>query len=152
ARRVAQRTLAGLVAALILAVAAGWFGVDAYQQSKIARTATKSAVEESQRANLERDHAVQATKAANEQRDRVLLQESRALAILAQDASGEEGGGPGDQPTAMLAALEALPDPGFGDRDPNHHRPLSYEAAAALHQAWLRNRETALAGHHGVVR
>ena len=74
-------------------------------------------------------------------RDRALLQESRALAIFAQQASKR-----GDQPTAMLLALEALPDPGFGGK-----RPLSYEAAAALHQAWLRNRGTALAGHHGEV-
>jgi WD40 repeat protein len=47
----------------------------------------------------------------------------------------------------MLLALEALPEPGFGEK-----RPVSSEAAAALHQAWLRNRETALAGHRGSVR
>ena len=151
ARRVAQRTLAGLVAALILALAAGWFGVNAYRQSRIAETATRSAVDASKDANRERDKAVQATKAANAQRDRALLQESRALAILAQEASRREADGTGDQPTAMLLALEALPEPGFGDREPGLHRPLSYEAAAALHQAWLRNRETALAGHRGAV-
>ena len=74
-------------------------------------------------------------------RQRAQLQELRALAILAQEASAK-----GDQPTAMLLALEALPEPGFGGK-----RPLSYEAAAALHQAWLRNRETALTGHHGLI-
>ena len=31
-------------------------------------------------------------------------------------------------------------------------RPLSAEAASALRQAWLRNRETALAGHTGQVQ
>ena len=39
-----------------------------------------------------------------------------------------------------------LPDPGFGGK-----RPWSSEGAAALHQAWLRNRETVLAGHRGHV-
>jgi len=112
ARRVAQRTRLGLAAALLLAGVAGWFAYDA----------TKA----SQRAN---------------ERDRALVQESRVLATLAQEASKE-----GDQPTAMLLALEALPDPGFGGK-----RPWSSEAAAALHQAWLRNRETVLAGHWGQV-
>jgi WD40 repeat protein len=46
----------------------------------------------------------------------------------------------------MLLALEGLPNPGFGGK-----RPLSFEAAAAVHRAWLRNRETTLAGHHGAV-
>jgi hypothetical protein len=120
ARRVAQRTMAGLAAALVLAVVAGWFAWTANQQ---------------------RDVALEATRTANMQRDRAQLQESRALATLAQQASKE-----GDQPTAMLLALEALPDPGFGGK-----RPWSSEGAAALHQAWLRNRETVLAGHRGHV-
>jgi hypothetical protein len=92
-------------------------------------------------ANNQRDLAEKATAAANEQRDRALLQESRALATLAQQASAA-----GDQPTAVLLALYALPDPGFGGK-----RPMSYEAEAALNQAWLRNRETALTGHRGTV-
>jgi len=83
----------------------------------------------------------EALASARGERDRALLQESRALTIFARGASDR-----GDQPTAMLLALEGLPEPGFGGA-----RPLSYEAAAALHQAWLRNRETALAGHRGAV-
>jgi WD40 repeat protein len=78
---------------------------------------------------------------ARQERDQALLQGSRALAIFAQQASDA-----GDQLTAMLVALEALPDPGFGGT-----RPLSSAAAAALQQAWLRNRETALAGHSGYI-
>ena len=39
-----------------------WFGVNAYRQSRIAETATKSAVEASKDANRERDNAVQARK------------------------------------------------------------------------------------------
>jgi hypothetical protein len=94
-------------------------------------------------ANKQRDIAEKATQEANQARDRALQQESRALATLARQASEA-----GDQPTAMLLALEALPDPGFGGA-----RPLSSEAAAALHQAWLRNRETTLlSGHRDAVR
>ena len=83
----------------------------------------------------------EALESAKKERDRALLQESRALAIFARQASDV-----GDHATAMLLALEALPEPGFGGE-----RPLSFEAAAALHQAWLRNRETTLAGHRGKV-
>ncbi len=79
--------------------------------------------------------------AAKEARNAALLQESRALAALAQQESAR-----GDRMTAVLLALEALPGPGRGG-----HRPVSAEAAAALWQAWMRNRETALAGHTGGV-
>ena len=85
--------------------------------------------------------AARSEQAARAQQRTALLQESRALAIFAQQASKA-----GDHLTAMLLALEALPEPGFGGA-----RPLSSDAAAALHQAWLRNRETALAGHRGAV-
>ncbi len=57
----------------------------------------------------------QALGVANSERDRALLHELRALAIFAQQASTS-----GDHPTAMLLALEALPEPGFGGE-----RPLS---------------------------
>ena len=74
ARRATRRTLAGLVAAIVLAAAAGWFAVNAYRQSQIARTATNSAVGSNENAPT-----WNATD-ANAQRDRALLQESRALA------------------------------------------------------------------------
>jgi TIR domain/WD domain, G-beta repeat len=135
ARRVVWRTRAGLAVAVALALVAVGFAVFATKERD------RTQVQEL-RANEQRDLAEKATKAANKQRDRALLQESRALAILAQQRSEE-----GDQPTAMLLALEALPDPGFGGA-----RPWSSGAAAGLHQAWLRNRETALAGHRGAVR
>jgi hypothetical protein len=125
AKRVVRRTRLGLAAAVVLALIAGGFAFFATQ---------------------ERNQALKATQAANKQRDQALLQESRALAIRAQEASKA-----GDQPTAMLLALEALPESGIGERDPHQNRPLSYEAATALNQAWLRNRETALAGHTGAV-
>ncbi len=75
--------------------------------------------------------------AANEARNAALLQESRALAAFAQQESAR-----GDHMTAVLLALEALPRPAYGG-----DRPLSSEAAAALRNAWMRNRESCLAGH-----
>jgi hypothetical protein len=75
--------------------------------------------------------------AEREARQRAQLEESRALATLAERASAA-----GDQPTAMLLALEALPSPAFGG-----DRPLSADDAAALREAWTWNKETPLAGH-----
>ena len=125
AKLVVRRTRLGLAAALGLALLAGVFAFFATQERN--------------RAQLQETRA-------NEQRDQALLQQSRALAILAQEASKQEANGTSDQPTAMLLALEALPEPGFGGQ-----RRLSSEAASALHQAWLRNREMTLAGHREVV-
>jgi TIR domain/WD domain, G-beta repeat len=134
AKRVVRRTRLGLAAAVLLALAAGSLAIYAFNERDLAE--------------VQRDLAEKATKAAKEQRDqaqlqesRALVQESRALATLSQAASNA-----GDQPTAMLLALYALPDPGFGGK-----RPQSLDAAAALDQAWMRNRETALVGHQGTV-
>jgi WD40 repeat protein len=73
-------------------------------------------------------------RSAEAQRNQALLQESLALSTLS-----EATGAAGDNTTAMLIALEALPSPAFGGA-----RPFSAKAAMALYQAWLRNRETAL--------
>jgi hypothetical protein len=72
---------------------------------------------------------------ATRERSRAEAQRSLALAVEANAA-----GAAGDQPSAMLIALHAL-----------SRRPGSPEAGAALYQAWLNNREMALAGHTGPV-
>ncbi len=82
-----------------------------------------------------------ATELARSQQIKAQLQESRAIAALAQQESDR-----GDQPTAILLALEALPTPAFGG-----DRPLSAAAAAVLRQASMRNRETTIARHEGSV-
>jgi WD domain, G-beta repeat len=89
---------------------------------------------------LEQARAAEA--AANEARNAALLQELRALAAFAQQESAR-----GDHMTAVLLALEALPERGRGG-----DRPLSAEAAAAIRQTWLRNREICLVGHASWVR
>jgi hypothetical protein len=74
------RTLAGLAIAIVLAITAGWFALDAMK-------ATKAANEQRDYAAAKALEASQATETAEKQRDRALLQESRALATLAQEAS-----------------------------------------------------------------
>ena len=141
ARLVVRRTRIGAAVALVLAVASMGFAFVAYEQREAALQATQRANEQraiaeeaTQRAQSELDSEMKATQQAHEQselakaqaelarqnartadeeRDRALLQESHALAILAQEASAA-----GDQPTAMLLALCALPDPGFGGERP----------------------------------
>ncbi|WP_076401501.1 nSTAND1 domain-containing NTPase [Insolitispirillum peregrinum] len=76
------------------------------------------------------------------QTDAAQRQESRALAALAQQENER-----GDHMTAILLALEALPDPAK-----HRDRPVTAEAEAALRQAWLRNREErTLVGHEDRV-
>ena len=134
ARRVVWRTRLGLAAALVLLLVASGLALFASQQRNKTEEQRKLAEQATATATIDRDNALEAKKVADEQRDRAQLLESRALAILSQEASKA-----GDQPTAMLLALEALPQPGFGG-----NRPLSSEAAAALDQAWMRNQETRL--------
>lgn len=74
--------------------------------------------------------------------DEVLRRESRLLAAL----SGKESER-GDHMSAILLALEALPDPRL-----RQNRPLTVEAEAALRHAWLQNREVAgMIGHDATV-
>ncbi|WP_376967586.1 hypothetical protein ABNQ39_35980 (plasmid) [Azospirillum sp. A26] len=120
---------------MVLAIGAGGFAF------KLALDQTKRSEEEASRADEQAKHAQQQTKLAQEKTEAAQRQESRALAILAQQESAK-----GDQGTAMLLALEALPEPAFGG-----NRPVSPEAAAALHQALMRNKETALIGHQAGV-
>jgi WD40 repeat protein len=120
AKRVASRTRLGFVVAMVLAGFAAWFAWNAHQQRTEAENQRQTAYAE---------------------RDRALLRESHTLAVYARESIDL-----GNQPTAMLLALEALPDPAFGGE-----RPLSFEAAGILYQAWIRNRETTLAGHLGAV-
>jgi WD40 repeat protein len=90
-----------------------------------------------------RNEAVQAQQLADVQRDAALLQESRALGVIAAKAFAE-----GNPQTAMLIAMEALPGPGgFGGT-----RPFSANAAAMLHTALAFNRETCLLLHGGPVK
>ncbi|SNT09810.1 MULTISPECIES: trypsin-like peptidase domain-containing protein [unclassified Azospirillum] len=70
-------------------------------------------------------------------------QESRVLAAFSRQENDR-----GDHMSAMLLALEALPNPGLSLLN----RPVTAEAEAALRQAWMQNREIkTLVGHEGAV-
>ncbi|MGE4046209.1 MAG: hypothetical protein AB7F35_15240, partial [Acetobacteraceae bacterium] len=145
---------AAVVAVIAFAVAT-WAGFEATaakkeadRQAQVATVARNEATRQAQEATAAKEkadkNAWEATVARNEadrQAQQALLQESRALAALAQQESQR-----GDQLTAVLLALEALPMPAFGNK-----RPLSPEALSSLRQAWMRNRETALLGHGASV-
>ncbi|MGA3341613.1 MAG: TIR domain-containing protein [Methylocella sp.] len=87
-KRTAQRTGAGLVAALALAALAGWQWWIAQTQTKFAQTQTQRAEQSARDADAQRDHAVQAR--------------SGALAALADLRIND-----GDVATGTLLALEA---------------------------------------------
>jgi len=80
---------------------------------------------------------------AKEQFDRLQFLQSRFLADRADQRTRD-----GDAGTAMLLALEALPDIRSG-----RERPLAHEAEAALFRAYQSLQESVvLKGHKGVVR
>lgn len=82
------------------------------------------------------------TNEAREATSQAEMQKTRAVATLARQASER-----GDHMTAMLAALEVLPDPAAIQP---RERAASSQAARVLLQAWWYNREKhALLGHIG---
>jgi hypothetical protein len=74
---------------------------------------------------------------AERERDNALLAHSRLLADLANQHTRK-----GDAGTAMLLALEALPD-----KDGGTVRPLAHEAEAALFKAYQELRESRVLAH-----
>jgi hypothetical protein len=72
AKRVARRTMMGLAAAVVLALAASGFAFVAYQQRQTALRATATANTERNKADEQRKLAEQATKAAKIDRDNAL--------------------------------------------------------------------------------
>ena len=119
-RRVMQRTLAGLVTAVLLAVVAGGFGLYALQQRGEADAQRKIAEARKSEAEAE---AARARTARNE----ALINQSRVLAKEAVQAIEQ-----GDAATGLLFALEAVPDE-KGDDDNARTRPPWPPAAAALY-------------------
>ena len=125
AQRVVQRTLIGLVVALLLAAVAGAATIYALSRQRIA-IAQAAAAEA-------------ATKEA-------LLAQSRYLTGLADQALKD-----GDAATGMLLALEALPDPASEDKL-KREKPFWGLAAVSLDSAHRGLREhSIIRGHEDVV-
>jgi WD40 repeat protein len=146
-RRVAQRTLAGLAAALVLALIAGVIGIFAYFQANEAER--QRVVAETQRANAEIQTAESERQRAEANKQAIRAEanfrkgqvtESHFRAEQAKEAGA-------DTVTAALLALEGLPDPTPSD-DAQRTRPFVNEAWSALYGARLKQRErTILSGH-----
>jgi hypothetical protein len=129
-RRVARRTLAGLVAALVLAVAAVGLGM-------YARFQTAEAVSQRMLAEAKSKEAP-----AN-------FREGRRTESYFRAAQAKQAGA--DMVTAALLVLEGLPDSTSED-DAQRTRPFINEARNALYNAFLRQREREiLSGHTGPV-
>jgi hypothetical protein len=127
-RRVVQRTLMGLVAALLFAVLAGSAGIYAFLQRQ-------DALFQKRQAETGRAAAEAATNKAQ-------LTESRFLTGLAEQAVKE-----GDSATGILFALEALPDRNSDD-ELVRKRQIWDPAAVSLSSAQRMLRErTLLSGH-----
>ena len=163
-KRVIRRTLIGAAASLALAVLAGGFGYYAYLQqaeaenqahnAELALVAAdrnaqradreqRTAQEETKKAEKAAEAATAAERAALKTRDDALLSESKHLADRARQVLEVEK----DAGTALLLALEALPDERSDDpitRTRAYHAPaeVSLEAARRL----LREKGV-LAGH-----
>ena len=172
-RRTAQVALGALVIALLVAAAAVWqyfkateAGERGDEQAQLslrnaktaeqnAKIAEKAADEAKKDALAQRDRAVQAEEAAkNEKKEaeasaeqakanlrEAQIAQSRFLADLAHQARTE-----GDAGSAVLLALEALPDAAAGD-----DRPYVPEAELQLDGAWRDLRERLVLGHEDVV-
>ena len=140
-RRTRQWLQMAVLALVLLAVTLAYAVFEGKRaESEAARAEAQTRVAEAQADKARQQSALAQEQAARAEKEAAAaqLQESRSLAIRAQSESAR-----GDQSTAMLLALEALPEPAFGGK-----RPMSSEAAAALRQAWMRNRESVLVGHH----
>jgi WD40 repeat protein/tetratricopeptide (TPR) repeat protein len=121
-RRLARRTMVGLVAALVLAVLAGVTGTYAL---------------------LQRQNAITQASAAQMATKEAQLTQSRFLTGLADQAVKE-----GDATTGMLLALEALPDAN-GEDELKSNRPVWEPAASSADSARRMLRELAIAKGHG---
>jgi hypothetical protein len=130
-------TLGAITAALLMAVIGGfawWQWKDAASERDRATAAEKRVAAERDRAESERDRATAAEKRVAAERDRADTKlaeaqttQSRFLADLARQRRTT-----GDAGTALLLALEGLPDDTAGIA-----RPYVPEAELQLDQAWL---------------
>ena len=127
-KRTAQVALAGLVVALIVAVAAGWQYLKANEATKLAKEATLQAQASANRAKSNLSEAQ--------------IAQSHSLARLAHDRLVD-----GDAGAALLLALEALPDSAIVD-----NRPYVPDAELQLDSAWRGLRERFVLSHEGAAR
>jgi WD40 repeat protein len=152
-KRVVRRTLAGLTAAIVLALIASGFGLLAWSkqqeaalQAREASAQAKLALEAQADAEKASKEAETARQQAIETRDAALLNQSQYFTELAKQEIERGNGAAG-----LMLALEALPDP-ESDNEVSRIRPHWPSAVVALeagHRA-LRERRV-LSGHVGSI-
>ncbi|HWE20466.1 MAG TPA: TIR domain-containing protein [Hyphomicrobiaceae bacterium] len=156
-RRVVRSTVAGLVAALLLAIIAGGFGFYAFEQKGDADAqrqvalSQKSEAEsrkvqaeaEAERADKAAKDAAAAQSEALKTRDEALLTQSKFLADLSRQLTEQEK----DPGTGLLLALEALRDE-QSDNAVTRGRPYWPRAEASLEAARRLLRELAVVRGH----
>ncbi len=134
AERLARRTRYAAIVAIALALlAAGGAYVGLRGQQDATRQATW--------AQASAEKARSAEKEAVEARDQALRNQSLSLSFLSRQTMAS-----GDTETAILLALEALPKSGSGPT-----RPYFFDAEAALFNALLMHRQTAVFKHDAGV-
>ena len=139
-QRLVRRTVAGLAAALVLAVIAGLAGFYAHSRQQLAEAAKNMAVAATHKAEAATDIALKA-------RNEALLTQSKFLTSLADEAMKQS-----NPATAALLALEALPD-AAGTTDVVRARPYWSRAEEKLVAALRMMRETrVIDGHDSSVR
>lgn len=148
-RRLVRRTIAGLFAALVLAVAAGGAGLYAWKQQNEAKTQARLAEELRDEAQMQAGEArrqAAAAEAATGEAEKLAGVASRWLVNSANQLLDKTDRG--DAGSAALLALEVLPDEDAGIK-----RPYLAEAEFLLDRATWQLRERAvLAGHTDRLR
>jgi hypothetical protein len=139
-RRVARRTLAGLVAALVLAVAA--IGLGIYARSQTAEALSQRNEAEHQKAEAEKQTTLALTKTAEAESN---FREVQKTETYFRAEQAKQAGA--DAVTAALLLLEGLPDSTSAE-NAQRTRPFINEAWHALYDARLRLRERALLTGH----
>jgi len=147
--------MVGLVAALILAVAAGGAGWMAYvqqqeaeEQARRAEDSEQQALQRARRAEASEQRALEEAQKAPEalrraiaERDQAQVTQSRFLSDMAQQHTRR-----GDAGTATLLSLEALPDEVTGIK-----RRYAPEAERSFYAAHFSKREHAVLAHTHLV-
>ena len=139
-KRVAQRTMVGLVVAVVLAVVAGWFALEYQSQKEIALKNEKEA-------NTQKERAQKAQKQAEKHLYDFQLTQSKFLSDVANQQTKD-----GYATTAILLGLTALPDKNSALKT-QQTRPFYAPAHVSLDTAFQNNLEKAiLKGHTDTVR
>jgi WD40 repeat protein len=148
--RFARAAMVGLVIALGLAAVAGWQYFDARAQRETADQAKNDAFQQRDRARKAESAAKEASAKAEASAEEAKANSRQAQTAQSRFLEGlaqQQRTGEGDAGSAVLLALEALPDAASGV-----DRPYVPEAELQLDSAWRLLGERLVLGHADAVR